>query len=74
MSVRSILLLQTDSTGQIVVRADGLSLLAFSSADCLCYQDAYGINHHKQKKRAYTSSEQVLIDAVGAKQEVNRVN
>jgi hypothetical protein len=38
-----------------------MALSAFTSADCFRDRDAYGINHHKQKKRAdeYTSSEKV---------------
>jgi hypothetical protein len=50
--------------------------LGFNTADCFRNHDAYGINHHKQKKRAaeYTSREKVLIDAVGAKQEADRLN
>jgi hypothetical protein len=47
-----------------------------ASAGCAGDHDAYGINHHKQKKRAdeYTGRKKVLIDAVGAKQKVDRVN
>jgi hypothetical protein len=53
-----------------------LALSAFTSVDCFRNHDAYRINHHKDKKRAdeYTSSEKVFIDAVGAMQEVDRVN
>jgi len=51
-----------------------LAVSTFASADCFRNHDAYRINHHKQKKRAdeYTGREKVLIDAVGAKQKVNR--
>jgi hypothetical protein len=57
--------------------ADALSgLSTFTSADCFRNRDAYGVNNRKQKKRAneYTGRETVLIDAVGAKQEVDRPN
>jgi len=53
-----------------------LAVSAFTSADCFRDHDAYGINRDKQKDRAdeYTGREEVLIDALGAKQKVNRVN
>jgi len=49
---------------------------AFTGTDCFCDRDAYGINHHKQEKRAdeYKGREKILIDAVGAKQKVGRVS